>query len=100
LLLFYNMVAWPIRAMRRSVYYSVGPYQGAWVEAWNGILGLAVIFALVWFGYHHLPEVRSLIDHLSQWWDATVSVQLEQLHFGEWQASDDTQKTINHLPLL
>jgi len=76
LLLLYNTIAWPMRAMRRSVYYSVGPYQGAWVEAWNGIFGLAVIFALIWYGYHHLPEVRSLIDHLSQWWDTNVSAQI------------------------
>jgi hypothetical protein len=100
LVLIYNAIAWPIKAMRRSIYYSVGAYQGAWVEAWNGIAALAVVFALIWYGYHHQPEVRDLFDHLSQWWNESVSVQLKQLHFGERQASDSTQTAISSFPLL
>jgi len=100
LVLLYNAIAWPIKAMRRSIYYSVGPYQGAWVEAWNGIAALAVIFALIWYGYHHQPEVHNLFDHLSQWWHESVSTQLNQLHFGERQAGEPTQTALGNLPLL
>ncbi len=72
LLLLYNAVIWPIRAMRRASYYSVGAYHGAWIEAWNGIIGLAVLIALVWYGLHHLPEVETLFDQLTHWWRANV----------------------------
>jgi len=73
LVLIYNCILWPIRSMRRAAYYSVGAYHGAWVEAWNGIIGLAVIIALTWYGVHHVPEVRSLLDELAQWWRENVS---------------------------
>jgi phage shock protein PspC (stress-responsive transcriptional regulator) len=100
LVVLYNAIAWPIKAMRRSIYYSVGPYQSAWVEAWNGIAALAVVFALIWYGYHHQPEMRNLFDHFSQWWNESVSVQLRQLHFGERQAGDAAQTAFGGLPLL
>jgi len=100
LVLLYNAIAWPIKAMRRSIYYSVGPYQGAWVEAWNGIAALAVVFALLWYGYHHQPEVHNLFDHLSQWWNESVSTQLNQLHLGERHAPEGTQTAFKDLPLL
>jgi hypothetical protein len=72
LVLLYNAVIWPIRAMRRATYYSVGAYHGAWIEAWNGIIGLAVLIALAWYGVHHMPEVRSLFDQLTHWWRENV----------------------------
>jgi len=72
LVLLYNAIVWPIRSMRRAAYYSVGAYHGAWIEAWNGILGLAVLIALAWYGAHHLPEVRALFDQITNWWRANV----------------------------
>jgi phage shock protein PspC (stress-responsive transcriptional regulator) len=72
LVLLYNAVIWPIRSMRRAAYYSVGAYHGAWIEAWNGIIGLAVLIALVWYGLHHVPEVEALFDQLTHWWRANV----------------------------
>jgi phage shock protein PspC (stress-responsive transcriptional regulator) len=68
LILLYNAVIWPIRSMRRAAYYSVGPYHSAWIEAWNGIVGLAVLIALAWYGLHHMPEVRALFDQVTHWW--------------------------------
>lgn len=99
-MLLYNAIAWPLKAMRRAIYYSEGPYQSAWVEAWNGIAALAVVFALIWYGYHHQPEMRNLFDHFLQWWYESVSVQLKQLHFGERPASDGTQTALSDLALL
>jgi len=72
LVLLYNAIIWPIRSMRRATYYSVGAYHGAWIEAWNGIIGLAVLIALAWYGVHHMPEVRELFDQFTHWWRENV----------------------------
>ena len=73
LVLLYNAVIWPIRSMRRAAYYSVGAYHGAWIEAWNGIIGLAIMIALVWYGLHHPSEVESVFDQLRHWWQENVN---------------------------
>jgi phage shock protein PspC (stress-responsive transcriptional regulator) len=72
LIVLYNLVAWPIKAARRAAYYPGGGYHGPWVAAWDGVVGLAILFALGWYGYHHVAEVRDLFDHLSRAFDRTV----------------------------
>jgi phage shock protein PspC (stress-responsive transcriptional regulator) len=72
LLLVYGCVAWPIRALRHAAYVSVGAYHGAWVEAWNGIIACAVVVTVLWFGFHHEPEVRELFNGFIHWWNSVV----------------------------
>jgi len=72
LVLLYQIVAWPIKSMRRAACYSMGTYHPGWVEASDGIFGLAIAAGLLWYGYHHVPELRDFLDHLTHWWhDAT-----------------------------
>jgi phage shock protein PspC (stress-responsive transcriptional regulator) len=68
LVLLYQLIAWPIKSMRRAAYYSMGSYHPVWVEAWNGIFALALAAGVLWYGYHHVPELRELFDHLARWW--------------------------------
>jgi phage shock protein PspC (stress-responsive transcriptional regulator) len=72
LIVIYNLVAWPIKAARRAAYYPGGGFHGPWVAAWDGIVGIAILVALVWYGYHHVPEIRDLIDHLTRAIDRTM----------------------------
>jgi phage shock protein PspC (stress-responsive transcriptional regulator) len=72
LIVLYNLVAWPIKAARRAAYYPGGGYHGPWVAAWDGVVGIAILIALAWYGYHHVPELRDLIDHLTHAFDRTA----------------------------
>jgi phage shock protein PspC (stress-responsive transcriptional regulator) len=68
LVLLYQLIAWPIGSMRRAAYYSMGGYHPGWVEAWNGIFAVALAVGVIWYGYHHVPELRAFFDHLTRWW--------------------------------
>jgi phage shock protein PspC (stress-responsive transcriptional regulator) len=72
LVVVYNVVALPLKAIRRAAYYP-GGYHAPWLAAWDGIAGLALLAALAWYGYHHVPEVRDLFDHLTQAIDHVVA---------------------------
>jgi phage shock protein PspC (stress-responsive transcriptional regulator) len=76
LIVLYNVVAWPIKAARHAAYYPGGGYHGPWVAAWDGVVGLAILAALIWYGYHHVPELRDFIDHLPRVWDRSVDLDL------------------------
>ncbi len=65
LIVIYNLVAMPLKAVRRAAYYP-GGYHAPWIAAWDGVAGLALLAALAWYGYHHVPELRELFDHLTQ----------------------------------
>jgi phage shock protein PspC (stress-responsive transcriptional regulator) len=73
LIVLYNLVAWPIKAARRAAYYPGGGYHAPWVAAWDSIVGLAILAALLWYGYDHVPELRDFVDHLRHVWDRTVA---------------------------
>jgi len=74
LLVVYSLVAWPIKAARRAAYYPGSGYHAPWVAAWDSIIGLAILAALLWYAYGHVPEVRDLVDHLRHVWDRTVEL--------------------------
>jgi hypothetical protein len=74
----YGSIEWPIKAVRRAAYASVGPYRAAWVEAWNGIIALAVVVTVLWFGFHHVPEVRDLFNQFVHWWNSVVGGDLSE----------------------
>jgi phage shock protein PspC (stress-responsive transcriptional regulator) len=61
----FNAIAWPLKAARRAAYYPGGGFHAPWVAAWDGLLGLVAVIAIVWICYHHVPEVRDLLDHLT-----------------------------------
>ena len=69
LIVLYQLVAWPLKAARRAAYYP--GYHLATVAAWDSVVGLAVLFALAWYGYHHVPEVRDFLDHLGHAFERT-----------------------------
>jgi phage shock protein PspC (stress-responsive transcriptional regulator) len=72
LIVLYNLIAWPIKAARHAAYNPHSGYHAPWVAAWDGLVGFAIIAALLWYGYHHVPDVRDFIDHLRHVWNHTV----------------------------
>jgi hypothetical protein len=63
----YSCIAWPLKGMRNAC-FSVHGFYGAWLAAWNGIVSLAIVAALLWFAYHHGPELHECINRFGQWW--------------------------------
>jgi phage shock protein PspC (stress-responsive transcriptional regulator) len=73
LFMFYEMVSWPIKAIRHAHYYADGhDYRPR--HPFDGFVGLAVLAILAWVAYHHIPEVRDLFDHIRNFWDGIVDV--------------------------
>jgi phage shock protein PspC (stress-responsive transcriptional regulator) len=64
----YQCVAWPLQQVRRALYASAGAFYEPWSAAWNGLITLAVLVALLWYGLHHQADVRALFEQLWHWW--------------------------------
>jgi phage shock protein PspC (stress-responsive transcriptional regulator) len=69
----YQCVAWPIFHVRRAMHASAGGYYAPWAAAWNGLIAMAVIFALLWYGLHHQAEVRGLFEQFWHWWQSILT---------------------------
>jgi len=59
--------------MRRAFYASTGGPYGAWAAAWNGIVWIAILLALGWYGMHHAPEVQSAFEQFGCWWQNLIA---------------------------
>jgi hypothetical protein len=64
LCLVYSLVVWPIKALRHAATHPAGDPHGAWVATWDGLVAIAGLGALAWYGYHHVPQWHDFIDHL------------------------------------
>jgi phage shock protein PspC (stress-responsive transcriptional regulator) len=69
----YELVAWPFKALRHALYYPGQHYAGPWVSVWDGALGLVVLAVVCWLAYHHVGEFRDFIDHVQQHWGHSVT---------------------------
>ncbi len=72
MVLIYELVAWPIKALRHAR-YPASPYH-AWRGPFDGMAGFAILAVLLWYGYHHVPAIHELFEHVRQFWDQTVDV--------------------------
>ena len=68
LILLWNLVALPIRAVRHSAYWYSGGYHGPWFAAFDGVVVLAIMAGLAWWGMHHVPEIREFFQNLPGLW--------------------------------
>jgi phage shock protein PspC (stress-responsive transcriptional regulator) len=71
-LLAYPLIAWPIRAIRHGLYRDAATFHGPSLAAWDGVVGIAIVALLIWYGYHHVEAVQDLIDHLARLWNQTL----------------------------
>jgi hypothetical protein len=49
-----------------------GNYYGTWAAAWNGIIGVAVVIALLWYALYHQAEVHGLFEQFMRWWQDVI----------------------------
>ncbi len=77
----FQVVAWPLRAMRQTLYFGCGggPMYSGWVHLWNCIAWLVFAVFVIWFAGRHsaevhdalrdLPrEVHRAVDAVRDWW--------------------------------
>lgn len=66
----YTAVASPFHHVHRAAWYG---YPTDWWGPWIGLLWLAFIAFSIWWGYHHVPEVRAFIQQLPAMWQQLVT---------------------------
>jgi len=69
----YEMVSWPIKAIRHARYYPYGGYYPP-RHPFDGFVGLTLLAILAWVAYHHVPAVHDFFEHLRSLWDGIVDV--------------------------
>jgi phage shock protein PspC (stress-responsive transcriptional regulator) len=68
LVLIWNFVALPIRAIRHSAYWYGGNYNGPWFAAFDGIVTCAIVIGLMWWGVHHIGQIHEFFQNLPRLW--------------------------------
>ena len=68
----YNVVAWPLRAMRRASHFALGGIHHGGVAAWDGLMGLGFTIVLCWLAYHFIPDVREFVQNLPAMIDSLI----------------------------
>jgi phage shock protein PspC (stress-responsive transcriptional regulator) len=81
IIFFFSLITWPIKMMRRSLYWGYGPgYPGPVPHVLNGLVWVAVVALMIWIAQRHsfhlreavndLPhEVHRAVDSVRDWWD-------------------------------
>jgi hypothetical protein len=73
LILVFQLVALPLKAIRRAAYHYDYRYHAPWLGAWDGLMTLAVLVLVLWFAYHHLGGFHEFVDQLRGFWPYTDS---------------------------
>jgi phage shock protein PspC (stress-responsive transcriptional regulator) len=66
-ILVYNTLIWPLRAVRRASYYALGGGRG-WFEAWDSVLVISFVIFLGWLAYLYIPSAHEFVDSISRFW--------------------------------
>jgi phage shock protein PspC (stress-responsive transcriptional regulator) len=73
LLVFYSMLARPLRYARRAIYFSTSGHNYLWFVAWYEILSTGVLILVCWYAYTHVPQVheffRNFMQNLTIMWN-------------------------------
>ncbi len=72
LLVIYNMVAWPLRAVRRASIYTAGGQSYSGFEVWGRVLWLGFLALFFWLAYRYIPEVNYIINSAPEIWRSLV----------------------------
>jgi len=64
LLVGYQIVASPIRAVQHWSWNLPGPGQPGLYAFWNAVIWLTGMAVVVWIGSHHVPEIREFIQRV------------------------------------
>jgi phage shock protein PspC (stress-responsive transcriptional regulator) len=74
LVVVYELVAWPIKALRHASFQPGMGYHTHRFATSDGIVVLAVLGTVLWYGYHHVPALHDLLDHITWFWESKLDV--------------------------
>ena len=64
LVMVYSMIAWPLHALRRASYYTLGgPHYGP-IGAWDSLMGLGFTILFCWLAYQYIPDVHEFVRNI------------------------------------
>ena len=66
LLVFYSMLARPLRFARKAIYFNTSGHNYLWFVAWYEILSTGVLILVCWYAYTHVPQVHEFFQHFVQ----------------------------------
>ena len=72
LLVIYNMVAWPLRAVRRASIYTAAGHNYSAFEVWGRVLWLGFLALFFWLAYRYIPEVNYIFNSAPEIWRSLV----------------------------
>jgi phage shock protein PspC (stress-responsive transcriptional regulator) len=68
----YSMIAWPLHALRRASYHTLGGAHYGPVGAWDSLMGLGFTILFCYLAYHYIPEVREFVQNLPAMIDSLI----------------------------
>jgi len=66
IVLIYQAVIWPLRAVRHGMMLRVHGYAYPWHTFWDGLAGLIILLLVVWYFTHHGHDLQQSFDSLQQ----------------------------------
>jgi len=60
----YSMIAWPLHALRRASYHTLGGAHFGPVGVWDSLMGLGFTLLFCYLAYHYIPEVHEFVENL------------------------------------
>lgn len=66
MVLIYQAVIWPLRAVRHGMMPRVHGYAYPWHTFWDGLAGLIILLLVVWYFTHHGHDLQQSFDSLQQ----------------------------------
>jgi phage shock protein PspC (stress-responsive transcriptional regulator) len=81
LLIAFQVLTWPFKAIRHAFYYGGGPYGHPHGYFWSPLFTVAIVVLVVWYANHHSaevhralsqvrPELHQAVDAVRKWWDS------------------------------
>jgi phage shock protein PspC (stress-responsive transcriptional regulator) len=66
LVLIYQAVVWPLRAVRHGIVPRFYGYSYPWHAFWDALLGLLILAVIVWYFTHHGHDLQQTFDSLQR----------------------------------
>jgi phage shock protein PspC (stress-responsive transcriptional regulator) len=66
LILIYQVIVWPLRAVRHAVVPHYYGYSHPWHSFWDALVGLLVLAILVWLFTHHGDDLQQSFDSIQR----------------------------------
>ena len=72
IMMIYSMIAWPLHALRRATYYTLGGAHYGPAGAWDALMGVGFTVLFLWLAYQYIPEVREFVQNLPAMIDSLI----------------------------